>query len=232
MPDAVLHIVGGEHHQGLLQEPSVPVEDAGRPDLETFTIDCQLVGSGAIDLRGLSPQLMLEFQYALQRRHDERTRTATPKFVAEAVHRARAAGVSSLLDRSAQEWRRMFRSRVRAGGVFLLDAGEAVEALRDGTGWEVEYPRDVWRLHLLPGVELGPGRPTERVHLRFDRITQPWLRELGKRWLRLRLSSGLSATTAKAVSTRSPASASSSPESASTPWPRSTDRCWNAIWPG
>jgi integrase len=173
-------------------------EDAGRPDLETFTTDCQLVGSGAIDLRGLSPQLMLEFQYALQRRHDERTRTDTPKFVAEAVHRAKAAGVSSLLDRSAQEWRRMFRSRMRAGGVFLLDAREAVEALRDGTGWEVEYPRDVWRLHLLPGVDLGPGRPTERVHLRFDRITQPWLRELGKRWLRLRLSSGLSAATAKA----------------------------------
>ena len=97
-------------------------EEAGRPDLKTFTIDCQLVGSGAIDLRGLSPQLTLEFQYALQRRHDERTRTATPKFVSEAVHRAKAAGVSSLLDRSAQEWRRMFRSRMRAGGVFLLDA--------------------------------------------------------------------------------------------------------------
>ena len=30
-----------------------------------------------------------------------------------------------------------------------------------------------------------------RRTLQFDRITQPWLRELAKRWVRLRLSSGL-----------------------------------------
>ena len=53
----------------------------------------------------------------------------------------------------------MFRSRMRAGDVFLLDAREAVETLRDGTGWEVGYPRDVWRLHLLPGIAATPGRP-------------------------------------------------------------------------
>jgi len=173
-------------------------EYAGFPDLETFITDCQLIASGAIDLRGLGPALMLEFQYALQRRHDERTRTATPQLVSEAVHRAKAAGVSSLLDLSAREWRKTFRSRMRAGGVFLLDAREGVEILMDGTGWEVEYPRDVWRLHLLPGIEIPPGRRTERIHLRFDRITQPWLRELAKRWLRLRLASGLSTATAKA----------------------------------
>ncbi|MEV4576623.1 hypothetical protein AB0K16_25575 [Nonomuraea jabiensis] len=57
---------------------------------------------------------------------------ATPKYVSEAVHRARAAGVTSLLDHSAAEWRGMFRSRVRCGGIFLLDAREAVETLRDG----------------------------------------------------------------------------------------------------
>lgn len=45
---------------------------------------------------------------------------------------------------------------------------------------------------------MPPGRPTERAHLRFDRVTQPWLRELTKRWLRLRLSSGLSPAIAKA----------------------------------
>jgi hypothetical protein len=173
-------------------------EYAGRPGLEAFITDCLLVGTGTIDLRGLRPQMVLEFQYALQRRHDERARTASPKIVAEAVHRAKAAEVSSLLDHSAQEWRKMFRSRMRAGGVFLLDAREAIETLRDGTGWEVEYLRDVWRLHLLPGIAAAPGRPMERVHLRFDRITQPWLRELGKRWIRLRLTSGLSVATAKA----------------------------------
>jgi integrase len=173
-------------------------EHAGRPDPGKFITDCQLTGSGAIDLRSVGPQLKLEFQYALQCRHDEQARTAPPRVAAEAVHRARAAGVSSLLDYSEQEWRQISRSRMRAGGVFLLDARSAVEALRDGTGWEAEYSRDVWRLHLLPGIAVSADRPTQRAHLRFDRITQPWLRELGKRWIRLRLTSGLSPATAKA----------------------------------
>jgi hypothetical protein len=50
----------------------------------------------------------------------------------------------------------------------------------------------VWRLHKLPGITVPAGRPCPRARLRFDRITQPWLRELAKRWTRLRLASGLS----------------------------------------
>ena len=53
-------------------------------------------------------------------------------------------------------------------------------------------PRDVWRLHKLPGITVPAARPCPRARLRFDRITQPWLRELAKRWTRLRLTSGLS----------------------------------------
>jgi integrase len=76
---------------------------------------------------------------------------------------------------------------------FLAFAREMVEALHEGTGWEVEYPREVWRLHRLPGLTRSPGKsPHARMHLRFDRIAQPWLRDLVKRWARLRLSSGLS----------------------------------------
>ena len=63
---------------------------------------------------------------------------------------------------------------------------------RDGAGWDVEYPRDIWRLHTLPGLILNSGKTADaRNHLRFDRITQPWLRALAKRWCRLRLTSGL-----------------------------------------
>ena len=50
----------------------------------------------------------------------------------------------------------------------------------------------MWRLHKLPGITIPAGRPCPRARLRFDRITQPWLRELAKRWTRLRLTSGLS----------------------------------------
>jgi hypothetical protein len=52
--------------------------------------------------------------------------------------------------------------------------------------------RDVWRLHTLPGLTRNTGKaPEARNHLRFDHLTQPWLRELAKRWARLRLSTGL-----------------------------------------
>lgn len=70
--------------------------------------------------------------------------------------------------------------------------------MRDGIGWEIEYPRDVWRLHKLPGITTPAGRPCPRARLRFDRITQPWLRGLAKRWTRLRLTSGLSIGAARA----------------------------------
>jgi hypothetical protein len=172
--------------------------NAGRPDPCRFIADCELTGTAHIDLRDLSPQLRMEFQYALQCRHDTQARTAPPRMVMQAVRQAKAAQVTSLLERSEQQWRQAAASRVREPVLFLLDARDAVESLRDGTGWEAEYLRDVWRLHKLPGIAAPAGRPCPHAQLRFDRITQPWLRELGKRWLRPRLTSGLSITAAKA----------------------------------
>jgi hypothetical protein len=172
--------------------------NAGCPDPDEFAVNCQRVGTAHIDLRALSPQLALEFQYALQRCHDEQARTAPPQVVRDAVRQAKNAGVCSLLEHSEQEWRRLARSRIRRSGVFILDARDAVETLRDGAGWEVEYPRDLWRLHKLPGITTSAGQPCPRKKLRFDRVIQPWLRELGKRWVRLRLTSGLSVAAANA----------------------------------
>jgi integrase len=164
----------------------------GRPDPDRFIAGCQLVGTACIDLQDLAPQLKLEIQYALQLRHDARSRTAAPRLVMPAVRHARAVGVTSLLDLSEQQWRHSARSQASQSALFLLDARDALESLRDGTGWEIEYPKDVWRLHKLPGITIPAGRPCPRARLRFDRITQPWLRELAKRWTRLRLTSGLS----------------------------------------
>src|SRR5260370_36368629 len=115
-----------------------------------------------------------------------------------AVRHVKAAGVSSLLDLSEQQWRHSAGSQVREAALFRIDACNALESLRDGTGWEIEYPRDVWRLHKLHGITIPAGRPCPRARLRFDRITQPWLRELAKRWTRLRLASGLSIGAARA----------------------------------
>ena len=170
----------------------------GRPDPDRFIADCELVGTACIDLRDLSPQLKLEIQYALQCRHDARSRTAAPRLVMPAVRHVQAAGVTSLLDLTEQQWRQSAGSQVGESALFLIDARDALETLRDGTGWEIEYPRDVWRLHKLPGITIPAGRPCPRARLRFDRITQPWLRELAKRWTRLRLTSGLSIGAARA----------------------------------
>jgi integrase len=55
---------------------------------------------------------------------------------------------------------------------------------RQGSPWDVEYDREVWRLR-----ELGVN-DRNRAHLRFGEIRQPWLKELAKRWARWRLTTG------------------------------------------
>ncbi|MET0414531.1 MAG: hypothetical protein ABW022_00730, partial [Actinoplanes sp.] len=164
----------------------------GRPDLERFVTDCELVGTAHIDLRALAPQLRLEFQYAMQCRYDARSRVAPPRMVTPAVRLVSTLGIVSLLELSEQQWRVAATARPNQSLIFLLDARYAIEALRDGTGWEIEYPRDVWRLDRLPGIAGPGGRPCPRARLRFDRISHSRLRDLGKRWTRLRLTSGLS----------------------------------------
>ena len=48
------------------------------------------------------------------------------------------------------------------------------------------------------GLTPNAGRaPDARNRLRFDRISQPWLRALVKRWARLRLTSGLAVGTVR-----------------------------------
>ena len=146
----------------------------GRPDPDRFIADCELVGTACIDLQGLAPQLKLEIQYALQCRHDARSRTAAPRLVMPAVRHVKTVGVTSLLDLTEQQWRRSAGSQVGESALFLIDARDALESLRDGAGWEIEYPQDVGRLHKLPGITVPASRPCPRARLRFDRITQPW----------------------------------------------------------
>ncbi len=171
----------------------------GSPGAEEFLAHCLLRGKTRIDFRKLAPRLKLELQYAVQCRRDQETITLRPQVASWVIRQARAAGVASLLDLTPGQWRDLAAAKQGTYQGFLLFARDVVEALAEGTGWEVEYPRDVWRLHRLPGLTINPGKaPHPRIHLRFDRITQSWLREPAKRWTRLRLSSGLSVGTAQA----------------------------------
>ena len=76
-----------------------------RPDPDRFIADCELVGTACIDLQDLATQLKLEIQYALQCRHDARSRTAAPRLVMPAVRHVKTVGVTSLLDLTEQQWR-------------------------------------------------------------------------------------------------------------------------------
>lgn len=161
----------------------------GRPGVGEFCARFESNGTPAnetIQLGALTPQLKLEMQYVLQQRHDDRRGTLTPAVVARVVRLLAAVSATSLLDHDAHAWRERATETLadtRSRGL-LLAAHATVLDLAEAGGWEAEYPRDVWRMHRL-GHE---GRHT----LRFDRIPQPWLREPAKRWVRLRLSRGLS----------------------------------------
>ena len=164
-------------------------------DLDEFVADCERLGKAFIDFRGLSPQLRLELQYAVQSRVDAATTRISTAAVTIAIRYLLAAGVSSLLDRRREHWRGVAGKRrdvgkYRRAAAFLVFARDTVDALGEKTGWDTEYPRDIWRLSRLPGLVLTAGETRPHAQLRFDRITQPWLRELGKRWIRLRLSGG------------------------------------------
>ena len=169
----------------------------GRPDLEEFiaTTDPELGGlrttGERFDLRPLRPQLRLEIQYALQRRHEEGRVKTAPGRVQQTTRFLATQHVTSLLERAEEAWiREHARHAVksaRSEHALLIYARRQVEQLAYGSGWDVEYPRDVWRLRNL-GISHGPA------HLRFGRIPQPWLKQLAKRWIRWRFSSGRSAS--------------------------------------
>ena len=81
------------------------------------------------------------------------------------------------------------RTAGRGGGqhaaAFLGYAIECLLDLRDGTGWDSEYERDVWLLRRL-GVAGHDG-----ARLDFTELQPRWLRELVKRWCRWRMSCGV-----------------------------------------
>ena len=170
----------------------------GRPDIDEFAASYQDVGPGGsehIDLRRLPVQLRLEVQYMLQCRHDEATAKIVPAWAQRLVNALADTGTGSLLDQPEQFWR-TFRSpngsRATGWVAFALDARRRIEDLAHGRGWEVEYPREVWRLRNLGAAH------RHAATISFEKIGQPWLRDLAKRWARWRLASGINASTVRA----------------------------------
>lgn len=162
----------------------------GRPPLEVFVVECATFADPVFGLRALPAPMRLEIAYGLQcRRDDHRTKTpARP--LRPLLGLLAASGASSLLDRPLEDWLADLLPVSRWGSMprsFVRYTVERLEDLLQGEGWEAEFPRDVWLLR-----RLGYPPATGPARLRFDRIVQPWLRELAKRWARWRLAAGLS----------------------------------------
>jgi integrase len=168
---------------------------AGRPEVHGFVEElaaAQEYHAERIDLRRLPVQLRLEIAYALQCRRDEATARLIPQQVQGVVSALADTELTSLLEVCEEDWVSCPPStalKKRLGALALVrDAYRRVEALAFGRGWDVEYPRPVWRLANLdlPGVAV----------LDFTGIAQPWLQALAKRWAHRQLTTGLSAATA------------------------------------
>jgi integrase len=164
----------------------------GRPDLAVFIRDCGQPHASdhqRADLAPLPGQLRLEIQYVLQCRNDDKTVKVKPKALRKMIRWLAGSAAASLLDRSEQAWRDD-PPPSGAGPVLALlgYAHRTVTALAEGEGWDSEYPRDTWRLRRL-GIE------SKVATLQFAGISQPWLKDLAKRWARWRLSTGIAPVT-------------------------------------
>jgi integrase len=164
---------------------------AGKPEVAEWVAALPLRHDPRVDLRRLERRLRLEFQFGLQCRADEGAKITNVVTLVEASSMIRAAGVSSLLDLDEPQWRAA-TTKGRPGDQgprsFLLDTRFHLRGLLIADPWQDQYPREVWDLRVL---RLDRGVR----YLRFDQITQGWLREVVKRWCRRRLSQGLAPST-------------------------------------
>ena len=161
---------------------------AGRPEPGSFAsryLDGDPVpDSERIVLGALAPQLKLEIQYALQRRHDDREGKAPPRVVMSMVRFLASSGASSLLERTEQEWRDETGNKRGKTTALLAWSRRQVADLAEGA----RLGRRVSPRHLAAAPSRLRGQ--ERPGL-LSGIPQQELKDLAKRWIRWRLSTGL-----------------------------------------
>lgn len=152
----------------------------GRPPLAELPAVVERLRYPGFNLAALPPLLRLEFGYLLQLRTDQRRTSILVKEWNLAVRIALAAGVESVRDRSLTFWQQQVKRKGVARGLFRT----MHDALHDLHDLGMEWDRDVWRPEHL-GFDLEARRGVPPLH--FDKIRQEWLRELVKRYFRLRL---------------------------------------------
>jgi hypothetical protein len=131
-------------------------------------------------IAGLPPLAACDFQYLLQIRTDRRQSKVMPKAWTRAVLIVVAEGVESVRDRPVEYWRRSSPNHTTVPQLFST----LLEALDDLDQPVEEWERDIWRPDRL-GFSVEERHRVS--HMDFTGITQSWLRNTVKRYLRLRL---------------------------------------------
>ena len=197
-----LCVVGGcertRRARGLCHAHYQRWRDNGRPDVEGFAATVEKRNCWQqparheqyVLLDRLPRQVKLEVQYVLQRRRDDGHPQTYPNTAQRMVHALVASGVGSLLDLTETAWSQQLTGQRNPVRALLIYARSQVEDLHNGgRNWEIEYARDVWRLRQL-------GVDGQQSSVRFDRIAQPWLKDLAKRWIRWQIAAGARTDTA------------------------------------
>lgn len=164
-------------------------DKAGCPDMTTFIAQARYRGpKGTYLLSGLRPLLTLELQYTLQRVTD-RAHGAVPPTVFNrlaAALRDHAGDIESLLDEPLEHWLAAVAD-ARPATLLRFAYDQLQLVAEDGVD---EWAKDRWDLR-----RLGLHNPQTGREFRFDQISQRWLREAAKRWVRHNLSRNLAVGT-------------------------------------
>jgi len=148
------------------------------PDVFALTENapCRRVG---YDMRALSGVARLEVQFMLQQRHDEQGASLSKKTFDRMVKGLADVG-GSLREGTEADWNERLGDAIS----LLRFARDRLDLLADGA--VMDWDDDTWDLRRALGArwDVYKGR-----RLRFGAIPQPWMRDLAKRWARLRLSS-------------------------------------------
>jgi integrase len=168
----------------------------GRPEIDSFVATTGPVRSqpnseliDTFDLRPLPRTARLEVAYIIQCYSDDRAIRLLPGVVRQLVELIVHAGAESLLDRPVQRWVKAIQAKgnvdpSRAIGLVRYAFRHLIDLAEQGDS-ESEFARDTWRASAI-------GTPQTRSphQIRFDPITQAWLRAAVKRWARFRLGAG------------------------------------------
>lgn len=179
-----------DHHQRQFQVRG-KVRERHRDDyaLEDFLVWVEHPGLPVYSVAGLCSPLRAEIQFVLQCRSEERE-AGMPRDAFSAVRRQlRNRAVRSLLDLDAGA--ELFRDSLV--GAFVHYARDRLEQLAQTARGQSEWDLDVWRIARLPAVK---RRGCTTSVLSFEFCPWLWLRALFKRWIRWRLATGTSASTA------------------------------------